>query len=144
MQRLQPVLVFALLLTIVLFASGCGGSKLIPVEGKVTVGNEPLKTGNVTYHPDVDGGNKQTYPTLPIGTIDETGKYTLSTGGKPGAPPGKYKVTIVATVPSNPKDPYSIPKHLIDKLNSDVDTTTISKEVKEGAPAGHYDVALAK
>jgi hypothetical protein len=144
MQRLRPVLFFAVLLTLVLFASGCGGSKLIPVEGKVTVANQPLKTGNVTYHPDVAGGNKGSYPSLPMGTIDETGKYTLSTGGKPGAPPGKYKVTVVATVPLDAKNPYSMPKHLIDKAHADAGTTTLSKEVKEGAPADQYDLALAK
>jgi hypothetical protein len=143
MRRLRCLLP-CLLLACIAFAAGCGGPKLLPVEGTVTVANQPLKTGTVTYHPDKEGGNTQSYPVLPSGTLNENGKYTLSTGGKAGAPAGKYKVTISSTAPSDPKDPYSIPKHLIDKTNSAVETTTIKKEVKADAPSGHYDVSLAK
>jgi len=128
-------------------ALGCGGTKLVPVEGVVSVKGKPAdyaKGGTITFHPDVDAGNKQPYPQLPIGTIDENGKYSLSTGGKPGAPPGAYKVTIRVTAPSDPKDPYSKPKILTDLANAELSTTNLKKEVKADAPAGHYDFELAK
>jgi len=131
----------------VCLAAGCGGPSLVPVEGKGTVKGKPAdfaKGGTVTYHPDVEGGNKQAFPQLPLGTIDENGKYTISTGGKPGAPAGAYKVTVRVTAPSNPKDPYSVPVNLTDKTNAELTTTTIKKEVKAGAAAGAYDLNLDK
>jgi hypothetical protein len=134
-------------LLFVLAAAGCGGQKLIPVEGTVSVKGKPadfVKGGTVTFHPDVEAGNKQTYAAFPTGKIDENGKYSLSTGGKPGAPPGAYKVTISVTAPSDPKNEYSVPKLLIDKTNTELGTTTLKKEVKAGAPAGQYDFALEK
>ena len=142
MRPLRFVVLCALLASLAL-AVGCG-DKLIPVEGTVTVGKGPLKKGDVTYHPDREGGNTQTYPVLPSGKVDENGKYVLSTGGKPGAPPGKYKVTVTSTEPGDPKDPYSMPRHLIDKSHSAYETTKIKIEVKGGAPAGQYDITLEK
>jgi hypothetical protein len=78
---------------------------------------------------------------LPNGKIED-GKYTIKTGGKPGAPPGKYKVTVSSTRPSDPKNEYSIPISLIEKSSTDATTTTIKKEVKADAPAGHYDLTV--
>jgi hypothetical protein len=144
MRRSQTALSGALLLALIVFATGCGGTKLVPVEGTVTVASQPVKKGTVTFHPDKEGGNTQAYPTLPNATTDDNGKYSLATNGKPGAPPGKYKVTVTSTAPSDPKDPYSIPKHLIDSTNSVPETTTIKIEVKADAPAGAYDVTLKK
>jgi hypothetical protein len=144
MRCLRSLCACALLLALTVFSAGCGGTKHVPVTGQVTVGGQPLKSGTVTYHPDKEAGNTQPYSDLPHGTVDENGKYTLATGGKPGAPAGKYKVTVASTVPSNPKDPYSLPKHLTDKANAEVSTTSLTKEVKADAPAGHYDIPLTK
>jgi hypothetical protein len=79
-----------------------------------------------------------------MGTIDENGKYTISTGGKPGAPAGAYKVTIKVSKPSDPKNEYSVPTHLTDKANAELGTTKLKKEVKADASAGHYDFELEK
>lgn len=144
MRRTRSALFCASPLVLILFATGCGGSKLLPVEGKVTVASQPVKGGTVTYHPDKEGGNTQAYPALPTATTDDTGKYTLATGGKPGAPPGKYKVTVTSVAPADAKDPYAKPKHLIDQTNSIPETTTLKVEVKDGASAGAYDLTLTK
>jgi len=150
MRYLRTILPCALLIA-TFAAVGCGGgAKLTPVEGKVTLAGKSadyLKGGVVTFHPDTDAGNKQTYAQFPMGTIDETGKYTLSTGGKPGAPVGAYKVTVrvekqQATDPNKPS--YAPPVYLTDSANADVTTTNLKKEVKADAPAGHYDIPLTK
>jgi hypothetical protein len=137
----RPLALAALLLVV----AGCGsGPKLIPVEGQVTVGGQPLKTGTVTYHPDKEKGNTAKYSHYPLGTIDENGKYSLGTGSKLGAPAGHYKVTVHASVPSDPKDEYSEPRLLIDESNTTPETTEFTIEVKAGAPPGTYDLKLTK
>jgi hypothetical protein len=77
---------------------GCpssGSGKLLPAEGKVTLNNKPLGSGTVTFVP-ADG--KAALSTgNPTGEIQSDGSYKLTTGGKPGAPAGKYKVTVTPT-----------------------------------------------
>jgi hypothetical protein len=79
--------------------AGCpssGSTKLVPAEGKVTLNNRPLSSGTLTFVP-ADG--KAALPTgNPTGDIQSDGSYKLSTGGKPGAPVGKYKVTVIPTL----------------------------------------------
>jgi len=124
-----------------LIAAGCGGPKMVPVEGTVKVGNQPLTKGEVTFHPDVEAGNTVKLPDPPRGKIDSSGKYSLMTGGKPGAPVGKYKVTVNPTAGETPAD-YAVPKDVIDKNSTQVTTTTHKVEVKADAPAGTYDVTV--
>ena len=114
----------------------------MPVEGTVKLSNgTPLTKGEVTFHPDVEGGNSQKYPDLPRGKIGGDGKYTLSTGGKPGAPVGKYKVTVNPTAGEAPTD-YSVPKEVIEKSATSASTTSIKKEVTATPSAGQYDVTV--
>src|SRR5687768_2381038 len=113
-----------------LVTAGCGGGeKVFPVEGTVTIGTEPLKTGSIAFHPDAEKGNKGGQPA--IGTI-ENGKYRLGYQGKDGALVGAYKVTVTASVPSNPKDEYSVSKPLVATTFSQPATTPLTAEVKEG------------
>lgn len=84
-RRLFGVAAFAAFLMV-----GCGGEKLLPVEGNVTAADKSLEKGNVTFHPDADKGNKKALAQLPIGNVT-SGKYSIATGGKPGAPAGRYK-----------------------------------------------------
>lgn len=71
--------------------AGCGGSgpKLFPVSGTVTYDGKPLAGASILFIPQ--GGRPS------IGTTDASGKYTISTIGKPGAPAGLYGVTISKT-----------------------------------------------
>lgn len=123
-------------------AAGCGSGgvgKTVPVEGTVTLGGQPLKTGTITFHPDAAKGN--TFKQLPVGTIQD-GKYKLAVGAKDGAPPGWYKVTIESSVPSNPKDEYSEAKSVISEMFANPAVTTLTAEVKDGG--GPYDFKVTK
>jgi hypothetical protein len=74
-------------LVVASFAVGCGeGTKLLPASGTVTYQDKPVEGALVTFTGE---GNK-----LGSGTTDAAGKYTISTGGKPGATPGKNQVAI--------------------------------------------------
>jgi hypothetical protein len=125
-------------------AAGCGGGKKqIPVKGKVTLGNTPLTSGSVTYHPDESKGTKVEATSI-VGPINELGEYSLSAGNREGCPPGFYKVTVTASIPSDPKNPYSLPRSIINQKFNDPRTTPLSVEVKPDAPAGTYDLSVSK
>lgn len=129
-----------------LFCWGCGGgADLVPVSGKVKSGTELLNTGTVTLSPDKSKGN--TSDKTPIGAIGEDGTYTLATGGKPGAPAGWYKVTVVAEAPrakgKSDASEYAVPVYLVADDYMDPDRTPLAVEVKPGAPEGHYNLELA-
>jgi hypothetical protein len=129
-----------------LMIAGCSEPQLklvTPVEGKISAGEQPLAAGNITFHPDTSKGNNAKYSQLPVGSISD-GTYSIATGGKPGAPEGWYKVTLTSSVPSDPKDEYSIPKLVVDQAYTDAATTTLLIEVKEGAGAGAYDLKVPK
>jgi hypothetical protein len=131
--------------TVVASAAGCGSKEpaLHPVEGTITLKGKALKAGTVTLHPDAQKGNSHAFPSPPTGEVTE-GKYAIATKGKAGAPEGWYKVTVHASVPSNPKDEYSEPRLLVDVTNTEPTTTKHSFEVKPGAAAGAYDLKLSK
>src|SRR5262245_40091564 len=80
-----------------LVVAGCGGDsdKLAPVVGKVTVDGKPLKSGTVSFRPDASKGNSSQHQ--PNGEIDAEGNYEmLVPPAKKGAPPGWYKVVVMA------------------------------------------------
>jgi hypothetical protein len=123
--------------------AGCSsGPEVAPVSGKVTVGGNPLTKGKVTFKPNGARGNKST--SEPIASIDERGGYTLSTNGKPGAPLGWYKVIVPAGVPSNPKDPYSPQRWLVNRRYLSAQTTPLEVEVVADPPPGQYDLTLQR
>jgi len=128
-------------LTMAVLICGCGDtSKNVPVKGKVTLkGGDSIAKGTITFHPDATKGNKSPNPA--VGNI-ENGQYSASAGKMEGAPVGWYKVTINASVPSNPKDEYSVPKSLINEKYNDVARTDLAVEVKEGTPS--YDFQVTK
>jgi len=78
---------FTAIVSSLFFASGCGGPKLHPVSGTVTLDGNPVEGAAVTFMSD-DG--KNTY----AGLTDASGKYTLYAGEKPGASAGSYKVLV--------------------------------------------------
>jgi hypothetical protein len=121
-----------------LILAGCA-TNLVPVSGKVTIDNKPLTTGTVTLKPDKEHGNKNTVE--PLGTIGADGAYTIETNGLPGAPPGAYKVVVVAQgPPKNPKDPYS-PAPLIVNTKYVSETTT---DLTITVPSDSYDLKLSR
>ncbi len=80
---------------------GCG-SNLALVSGTVTLDGRPLAgsqqlRGTVQFSPE-DG-----HGTPAVGYLDENGRYSLSSGSRVGALPGKYLVSISATEIIPPK-----------------------------------------
>jgi hypothetical protein len=69
--------------------TGCGSGAstgLVPAKGTVTYKGKPVEGATVTFvFPD-----KQ----VSTGITDANGQFTLTTGGRPGAPVGKAKVAI--------------------------------------------------
>lgn len=97
-RKQAGLLAAALLMTA---AVGCGdGLKLVPVEGKVTLGGEPLAEADVIFQPE--NGRPS------MGTTDAQGHYKLVyTNEKDGALPGTHKVVITTYV--EPDSDYEAP-----------------------------------
>jgi hypothetical protein len=81
--------------------SGCGdGLGLKPTTGTVTYKGAPVEGANVTFV--AESGP------IGTGTTDASGKFTITTNGKPGAVVGKHGVMISKTssniegMPANP------------------------------------------
>jgi hypothetical protein len=118
---------------------GCGGKppppKNVPVSGTVTLDDQPLTSGQVSFIPVSD---KQPTGGLSAGTID-SGKYTIFTGGKEGAPVGSYKVTV--TPQMIPSQGGGAPQQFPAKYQ-DASKTVLKIEVVENAAPGAYDLKL--
>jgi hypothetical protein len=84
---------------LLLSVSACGesGEQFYPVEGKVLLEGQPLPRGAVALRPDAERGNTSHHH--PIGEIGPDGAFTVRTIGRAGAPPGWYKVLIIAHEP---------------------------------------------
>lgn len=120
--------------------AGASIGKTVPVAGKVTVAGQPLTTGSVAFKPDGSKGNNSKFE--PASTIGSDGSYQLITNGKSGAPPGWYKVTVVAEEEVDSINP--IPKSKINAKYKDPQNTPLSIEVKEGAAPDAYDLKLTR
>jgi hypothetical protein len=133
--------------------AGCGDSSgALPVSGQVTVDGEPLHAGGgtVTFVPDKDRGNTAT--AQPSGPLDADGNYTLYYAvGKPGAPPGWYRVQVVASklgpgtkTARPPQFGFQPPPPLIDPKYVSAATSGLEVEVVRNPAAGAYDLHLTK
>jgi hypothetical protein len=128
--------------------TGChpSGPPLLPVSGKVMKGGQPLSGGAVSFVPDASKGNS--YHEAPVGMIQSDGTYQLTTNGKPGAPPGWYKVTISTMTPPGPGD--TAPMQMsgnAPRLNTKYSSPTLTDltaEVTDNPGRGAYDFNLAK
>jgi hypothetical protein len=125
-----------------LFLAGCGGGpSLIPVKGKVTVDGQPVTSGHVTFNAASD--DKDNPGQSATGIIDENGNYELSTGGKPGAAKGKYKVVVSPSmVPA--EGAKKLPKTPFHSKYGDLNKTTLLVEVVEDANPEAYHLKLTK
>lgn len=63
------------------------GPPPVTVRGTIRVKGKPLAHAVVTFLP-------ASGPAVGTGETDEEGKYTLSSMGRPGLPPGEYKVSV--------------------------------------------------
>src|SRR5579875_157327 len=66
---------------------GCGHDEaLTPVRGRVFFRGQPLPVGTIVFTPDAEPGG---HGPLAIGEIGPDGRYSLRSGDKPGAGPGR-------------------------------------------------------
>ena len=130
---------------------GCGKKlpPMAPVSGKVTVNGQPLTAGNVSFIPDVKidksaKGQKDTAPAgLSASTVGSDGTYKIITGGKDGAPLGKYKVTVnPSMVPV--ADAKAPPPTGFNQQFTNPKTTPLHVEVIANPESGRYDLKLTK
>jgi hypothetical protein len=123
--------------------AGCGGSgseTLLPVEGQVKINGKPLTRGTVILYPDKGKGNTTKHE--PRGNLEADGRFKIATHPKAGAPPGWYKVAVIATEPGDPKNPYALPRSLIPEKFGKPDESRLTLEVRSDAPPGAYDLDL--
>jgi hypothetical protein len=140
-QRAGGLMGFALMAVALAGLGGCGsGSEtFLPVEGEVTFGGKPLAKGGVILYPDAKKGNTTKHE--PRGEI-EGGRYKITTHPNVGAPPGWYKVGVVATEPTDPKDFYSPRRSVIPEKFGKPDESQLTLEVRSNPPAGAYNLDL--
>jgi hypothetical protein len=136
-----------LLVPTVLLLSGCLGSSepslppLFPVKGTVKVDGQPVTSGQVSLV--LLAGTEGAPAPASNGKIDSSGNYEIFTGGKSGAPAGKYKVTVTPTmVPADGATkmaaaPYS-------DSYRDPAKTTLVVEVSASSAADAFDLKLKK
>ncbi|TWT93428.1 hypothetical protein Pla108_39220 [Botrimarina colliarenosi] len=96
MQRLAGGLILLLGLAATGCGSGAGKAEVVPVTGRVFLGDQPLGFGSVTFQP-LQGGQPAS------GKIDADGKFVLSTY-KPsdGAAVGQHRVRVVCYASQDP------------------------------------------
>jgi hypothetical protein len=133
-------------------AAGCDGvGRRCPVTGRVLVNGVPLqgKTGSVVFKPDAAQGNPSRFEA--VGEINAEGNYTLFTKGKPGVPPGRYKVIVTAGEPGRAqvanrtagRQRNAPPPPVIPPRYADEGTSGLVKEVVTDPAGGAYDLDLA-
>lgn len=129
--------------------AGCGKpvAPVTPVTGKVTVAGKPLTAGQVTLIPDVGitppkVRSKTPRAGMSAGQIDSDGTYKIYTGGKAGAPLGKYKVTVSRATMPTPEG--QTPASDFNPDYSDAAKTKLKIEVVAKPSPGQYDLKLTK
>jgi hypothetical protein len=122
--------------------TGCAKEsvKLAPVAGKVTVGGQPVTSGQVSLIPL---SKEEKTPGLMTGTIDSSGNYKILTAGKDGAPLGKYKVTVTPAMRAAPADKKA-PAMSYSQVFMDANKSTLTIEVVDNPPPGKYDLKLTR
>jgi len=140
MRRLSfTLLTCSAIVLVAVFGAGCGKPSLptAPVHGKVTLDGQSVNSGQVTLVPQDD----KNHTDLSAGTI-ENGEYKIYTGGSEGAPLGKYKVTVTATMV--PTGDSKAPPMSFNRKFGDPKTTPLNFEVVSSPAAGAYDLKLTK
>lgn len=125
---------------ILALVAGCGGPKLYPVEGVVTLEDgKPMPSGMVSF--EMHEGEKMV---MARATIEKDGSYRLSTH-KPGdgAMQGKYRV-LVAPPPAYSGDPPpdAPPRVDIDARFQSYETSGLTFEVKP--EKNQYPIKVAR
>jgi len=125
---------------------GCSGEeRFLPVKGQVFVNGQPLKgaTGAIAFVPDSTKGNATHHE--PRAEINDAGEYEIKTVGRIGAPPGWYKVQVMAQrerLLGSKAD--MIPRWAVPIEYTKAERTPISIEVVARPESGAYDLKLKR
>lgn len=142
-----------LCLLLALGTAGCGnsGPALVPVAGRVAVGDRPVPSGSLQLRADVSRGNRSME--VPCGLIGPDGRFELATGDRKGAPLGWWKVVVIADnfratdPPPSPVWPqfpegYEPPKPLVPERYLSAGTSDVSVEVTANPAEDAYLIRL--
>jgi len=96
----------AILALVLVIVAGCGGSES-SVSGSITLDGQPLATTDavrvtIMFFPESGGAPA-------AARADESGQYSLSTGGQSGLAPGDYTVAISANDAGRPQNGEAAP-----------------------------------
>lgn len=113
---------------------GCGGGQESSVTGTVTLDGQPLAGANVSFIP-ADRGP------LAYASTDANGNYEVKTGQQTGLPPGKYKVTVIATkMPEY--DPNSLEEPIAVRTSPEIYASAATTPFEFDVAAGVNDFPL--
>ena len=106
-------------------AAGCGpkGLTVYPTSGTVTYKGKPVAGALVQFMPAKGSPCN--------GRTDETGKYTILYGGKPGAPVGPCRVTVSTNVVDAS---MTMPPGSVEATPADLGRLTVESMEKKRAP----------
>jgi hypothetical protein len=135
-ETAQKTLPLTVLLAVLFLAGGCGDGttplSLAPSTGTVFYNDKPLAGASVTFF-------NENAP-LATGMTNAEGKFTITTGGRPGAPIGNAKVFITkisaqqsSAIPANPT-PEDMRKMAIESMGKAVSQSKSEIPEKYGNP----------
>jgi hypothetical protein len=139
--RARRACVAGAVFSLALLATGCGTSRY-PVEGRVLLNGKPLqgKEGAVVLKPDASKGNTSTVTS--VGVLQRDGSFSVLTNGQPGAPPGWYKVIVMATeAAANPNEDT---RRVANMRYESEEATPLAFEVVANPTEGTYDLQLSR
>jgi hypothetical protein len=118
-----------------LSSSGCGAKRppvpeLSPVSGKITFEGKPVPGAKIVFIP-ANEDPKKPPETRPAAESDDAGNYSLMWDENEGAPPGNYKVIIMAFKQVDEEDDEVKPPSLIPERYSSPKLSGLKAVVKE-------------
>lgn len=122
-----------------------GVGPTVPVKGQILVAGKPLRLpanafARVWFHPDSAKGNS--CPQVPAADLQPDGSFALATRDAPGAPPGWYKVMLVATTHVDPNNPSRRRPAFVAARYGSPDTSGLAVRVVAEPAPGAYDLRL--
>lgn len=123
-----------------LYLAGCG-SEFASVSGTVRMDGQPLGggadvRGTVFFYPESGSGAPA------VGRLDESGRYSITTGSNNGALAGPYKVTIRATrlIPAKMEGEAPSGRPMTPMFYADPRRSPLRVEVEPGSNVLDFDI----
>jgi hypothetical protein len=143
MRRVGHQIFALLLLAGFLSVAGCGNG-LAKVSGTVSIDGKPVK-GGPQMSALVNFVQENGRGTSSVGTIDESGHYTLRKGSQEGIEPGSYLVSISVQKVTPPATREGLPQAtlLSPAKYADITKSGLRKEVQPGSNTLDFDLSSA-